>query len=198
MNIQSPLIFIVVFLITSSLSDNVCKSTLTNTHTHTHTHTHTNTHKHAISVFILIYYLYSIFPAIPVIIIISNSIVTALEGSNSTQLSCSIQTVSSPPAIDYYWYKNGQQLFDNKKYDIRFENNKLNLIIYNVNESDEGLYTCYINDTIIPATANASISFIVITCKSHDRCSNFCTFNNFNLHHEQMYSHNIDKISTNS
>ena len=113
----------------------------------------------------------TLFSATPVIII-SNSIVTALEGSDSTQLSCSIQTLSSPSNVDYYWYKDGQQLFDSEKYNIRFQNDDLKLIIYNVNPSDEGVYTCYINDTNIPATANISISFNVITCKSYYQCSN--------------------------
>ena len=104
----------------------------------------------------------SVFSATPVITI-SNSIITIQEDSVSAQLSCTIQTFLSPPVVQY-WYKDGQQLFDNRKYDIRFENDELKLIIYNVDQSDQGVYMCFVNNTIIPATANASITFNA--CKS--------------------------------
>ena len=101
--------------------------------------------------------------AIP-IITISNSAVTAREGSNVIQLICNVQTVPSPPAV-FHWYKDGLLLSNNNKYDINFENKELKLIIINIEQSDEGVYMCFVNNTFIPATANALIT-LNITRKS--------------------------------
>ena len=72
--------------------------------------------------------------------------------------------VPSPPAV-FHWYKDGLMLSDNSKYDIKFENRELKLIIYNIEQSDEGVYMCFVNNTFIPATANALI-VLNITRKS--------------------------------
>ena len=97
---------------------------------------------------------------------------TAVEGETA-QLNCTVRSTPTPTLQDsLQWYRSGRNRLsdNNNKYDFKFENGLLSLIIHNVNLSDVGTYTCYVNNTHIPAAANDSVIFTLTTtsCKSHD------------------------------
>ena len=98
--------------------------------------------------------------------------VTVVEGETA-QLNCTVHSTPTPTLQDsLQWYRSGRDRLsdDNDKHNIIFENGLLSLIIHNVNSSDNGTYTCYVNNTHIPAAANDSVILTLTTtsCKSHD------------------------------
>ena len=110
------------------------------------------------------------------------AVVTAVEGE-TVQLNCTVYSTPTPTLQDsLQWYRSGRDCLsdDNDKHNIIFENGLLSLIIHNVNSSDVGTYTCYVNNTHIPAAANDSVilTLTAMSRKSHDNhmTTTFCCF----------------------
>ena len=96
--------------------------------------------------------------------------VTVVEGETA-QLNCTIYSTPTPTLQDsLQWYRSGSDRLsdDNDKHTIIFEDGLLSLIINNMNSSDNGTYTCCVNNTHIPVVANDSVILITMSCKSHD------------------------------
>ena len=105
--------------------------------------------------------------AIP-IITATTPVVTAVEGE-TTRLNCTVRSTPTPTLQDSLrWYRSGERLLDNNKYDFRFDNILYTLIIHDVASSDEGTYVCSVNNTVIPRAVSASVTLNTIPCKSHD------------------------------
>ena len=116
-------------------------------------------------------------------------VVTAVEGE-TIQLNCTVYSTPTPTLQDsLQWYRSGRDRLsdDNDKYDFIFENGLLSLIIHNVNSSDVDTYTCYVNNTHIPAAINDSV-ILTLSHKSHDNhmtttyCCVFDTYSYFANH----------------